>query len=840
MTWERISHREDRGVTPVVAIILLFGLVAVSAMITMVAGMSLIDTIETQTDIEQTQQNFDVTSQQFQKAVMTGDPQGLPNMAASPELRSGTTTISFKRADVDFDEADYDTDWEKTSSPYEIDLNSVRYQPDGANEHFVFEGGGQWRVSDDRVTVQSAPQFRFSYDETLGLDVSLLNVDDSSQFSGADVVARTEGPGSNAIDESKLADVLEHDGTDGGEDIVIEIETEYYEAWEAALERHSDLDHEHINYYHDPDEDLLRIAIKQLATERSPTFNVDSIDTITETVEHGEDLVVEVTIENTGTASGSTAVDMSIEGDATETLSTDELSPGERQTITFEYASTPGGGDADGSLVDVGGISNKKHQIVSQYDEYAFEIETDNDSGTGSFLFSQPRAFYRIEAHEYDPSSGVVTAEFTNIAGDIQEYDVTFLLEGESADGEVEISEERTLEDLSQRSWEESTYEIDINQSRLPYGEYTYTIDVADTNFPSAHNNNPDASIATGTFELNAGNGVGTDPGEIVVDEPTDVNVSLIGTEISAEWYDPWEDHWTKRWAGVTSSAVVGDTRYRFLPDGSTREIDLDDPHSTGPGAEMEDFNLNTFGTQEQVYELEESLDEGSVTIEATYWQCETYEYESSDTYNSRDYDHYECTDFGDPITVDVSDGEIDPDSGFVMTRDHQRNDLPNIEEGYERQRSVAEVFDHGTDDVELQEDGLQLGTDDFAFMMEVTMDQDGLADEYDHASGYDGEYSEAFDSADPTLANQAAWDIAGEYRASSQTDTGDPNFNDVIGLVEVNPGESYVETENPLGEDPSIDGEQREVDTETSGVSGSTDDGSRTVDVGVDEIVIG
>ncbi|MFC7114932.1 hypothetical protein ACFQH2_08125 [Natronoarchaeum sp. GCM10025703] len=61
-----------------------------------------------------------------------------------------------------------------------------------------------------------------------------------------------------------------------------------------------------------------------------------------------------------------------------------------------------------------------------------------------------------------------------------------------------------------------------------------------------------------------------------------------------------------------------------------------------------------------------------------------------------------------------------------------------------------------------------------------------------------------------------------------------------MIGLVEVDPGESYVESENPLDEDPTIDGEQREVDTETSGVSGSTDDGSRTVDVGVDEIVIG
>jgi hypothetical protein len=808
-------------------------------MLTLAAGMSLMDTIQTETDIEQTQQSFDVTSQQLQQAVMTGDPHGLPDMAGSPEMKTGTTIIEFKRADVDFSATEYDSSWEETSDPYEIELNAVEYHVDGSDERFVFEGGGQWHVSDEQVSIQSAPQFRFSYDEALGLDVSLMNVDADSRLSGGDVVARTDGPGSNAIDEDDLIDVLEYNGTDGGEDIVIEIETEYYDAWEAALDRHSNLDHDDVQYYHDPDDDILRVAIDQLAIERSPTFSIDSIKTVTENVEHGETLEVRATVENTGSVEGSTDVDMAIAGDAPVTHSTGDLAPGESETLSFEYASNPGGGDADGSLVDVEPISTQKYQDVDQYDEYEFEVETEDDRATASFLFSHPKPFFRIEGESYDAGAGVVTADFTNIAGESQEYDITFTLEGESEDGEVDISEERTLKDVSQPSWEESTYEIDLNQSRLPYGEYTYTVDVSDTNHAS-ENAHIDASTVTGDFELAPGDGVGTDPGEIVIEEPTDVNVNLIGTEISAEWYDPWGDHWTKQWAGVTSSAVVGDTRYRFLPDGSTKEIDLDDPHSTGPGAEMEDFNLNTFGTQEQVYELEESLDEGSVTIEATYWQCENYKYKSSDTYNSRDYDHYECTDFGDPITVDVSDGKSDPGSGFVMTRDHQRNDLPNIEEGYERQRSVAEVFDHGTGDVELEEDGLQLGTEDFAFMMEVTMDQDGLADEYDHASGYDGEYSEAFDSTDPTLANQAAWDIAGEYRDRSQTDTGDPNFNDVIGYVEVDPGESYVESEDPLHNDPTIDGEQREVDTETSGVSDKTGDGSSTIDVGVDEIVIG
>ncbi|MCL9813138.1 hypothetical protein AArcSt11_05660 [Natranaeroarchaeum aerophilus] len=812
----------------------MFGLVAMAATLTVIAGMSLMETIQTETEIEQTQQSFDVTSQQLHQAVESGDPQGLPDMDGSAELKTGTTTIEFKRADVDFNEDNYNTAWEETTTPYEININAVEYHVDGTDERFVYEGGGQWRVSNDHTSVQSAPQFRFSYDETLGLDVSLTNVDDSSQISGNDLTAHSEGPGASSIDESELRDVLEHDGTDSGDDIVIEIETEYYQAWEEALDRHSDLDHEDVKYYHDREAGVLRVAIEELAVEQSPTFNIESIDTITPNVEYGDSLEVEVKVKNVGNTEGDTDVDMTIADSASDRESINDLSPGDTETSHFTFKTQ--GNDTE--LRDVDGINNKKHQNIDQYDEYEFEIETADDSGTGSFLFSYEWEFLRIEDHSYDAESGVVTADFTNIAGDSRDYDITFLLEGESEDGEVEISEERTLDDVSQLSWEESTYEMDINQSRLPYGEYEYTVDVSDTNFPSAQNNNSDESIASGTFELNAGDGVGTEPGEIVVNEPTDVGVNLIGTEISAEGQD-WWGNWQKQWGAVTASAVVGDTRYRFMPDGSVEEIAYDDPHDTGPGEQMEDFNLNTFGTQENVYNFEESIEEGSVSIEATYWTCDNYQYVGSDQYENRGYDHYECTDFGEPITADVTDGDVDPDAGFIMTRDQTRNELPDIEEGFDRQRSVQEVFDDGTEDIELENGELQLGAQDFAFMMEVTMDQTELADEYDHPNGYDGDYSDTFNSDDQTLANQAAWDIAQDYRHTAQSETGDPNFNDVIGYVEVDPGESYVENEDPLHSDPTLDGEQRTVNTETSDVSGGAGDGTGNVDVGVDEIVI-
>lgn len=839
MDWEPVSARENRGLTPVVAIVLLFGIVAVGATLTVVAGMGLMDTIDTQTDIEQTQQNFDVTSQQLEQAVMTGDPQGLPDMTGSSELNAGTTTIEFKRADVDFGDAEYDSGWEVGSDSYAIDLNAVEYRAEGGDQRFVFEGGGQWQVSDEQVTIQSAPQFRFSYDETLGLDVSLTNVDEDSRLSGTDVVARSDGPGSNAIDEEALIDALEYEGSDGGEDIVIEIETEYYDAWEAALDRHSDLDHEDVRYYHDREEDVLRVAIDQLAIERTPTFTVESIDTVTETVEHGESLEVAVTVENTGFVEGSTDIDMTIADDAPVTLSTGTLSPGESETLTFEYASNPGGGGADGSLVDVDAISNQKHQDVDQYDEYEFEVTTDDDRGVGSFLFSQPEPFFRIEEHSYDSSSGVVTADLTNISGDAHEYDVTFTLEGQSDDGEIEISEERTLEDVSQRSWEDSTYQLDIDRDRLPYGEYTYTIDVSETNFPAAHNNNSDASIATGTFELSADDGVGAEPGEIVVEEPTDVSVNLIGTEISAE-RNLGGGAYDKYWAPVTASAVVGDERYRFMPDGSTEKIPLDQPHYTPSGTTMGDFDLNTYDTQDRIYEFEDEIEEGSVTIEATYWRCEHGAF-SNRVATDGELSHYDCANgnLTAPTTIDVAGDDAAVDSGFLMTRDQERNDLPDIEKGYPLQRGLQEVFEDGAG-VDIEDDGLQLGTQDFAFMMEVTMNQDGLAEEYDWGGGYDGEYADAFDSDDQTRANLAAWDIAKDHRDSSYSDTNDPNFNDVIGYVEADPGDTYLESEDPLHNDPTIDGEQRSVDTETSGVSGRDGDGSSTVDVGVDEIVIG
>jgi hypothetical protein len=356
----------------------------------------------------------------------------------------------------------------------------------------------------------------------------------------------------------------------------------------------------------------------------------------------------------------------------------------------------------------------------------------------------------------------------------------------------------------------------------LPYDTYDYTIDLSD-NYGLCTDADPSCA-QSGTFTVDSGGAGISNVDEIEVNEPSNVSVSVIGTEIS--WGSGNRFFRNRGLAPVTATAVVGGEHYRFTQDG-VRPVD--DPHE----GNVEADNLNTVGTRDAVYEYNTSLDSGSVTIEATFWDCHSYDYVNTDTYDGTTYYNYECGDIdkSDYTQVTVSGGGGASDNGFMMTRDEDRNELPDIDNVLPRQRTLQTVFDDGTEDIELDDGELSLGPTDFAFMMETTTTQSSIQ------SGFPDYEWGTVDTSNQTQMNQAAWDISRNERDDGETD---PDFNDVIGFVEIDPGRTVEFDSQPI-DNRAVTDLAAGTTTEFSipDDSQTVDSESDSIDVDVDEIVI-
>ena len=818
-----------RGQSATLAVILLFGLVAGTAFVVLVAGGALVDGLEQQAEQEQALNAFDAATERITDASVTGNPRELPLGSTDDvdlDAVEGSTTLEFRAVNHT---GGGTTIW-ACGDAETVELTALTMDL-GADQR-VFEGGAQYHVSDDVQMVRQDPSIAY---EGGMLNVDLVDLDAEELHATDDPVARA-ADGEDAVDEAALAETLAclddgelpHD--DHSNDLELTIESEYAQAWDASLEPVF-AGEPNVTYQPDVDADgsgEITIYIDGLIEPQEPVFEITDVDAPTiispDTAESPNDFEAEVTVENTGSVEGTDTVELSV--NPTDDADVD-LEPDEDVTEPLRI------GPGNDGLGDVPGIEPGDPDDLDQYGEYDYTVATADETYRSSFFYSYPKeSLYRIEdtGLTTDGNTSTIATDLTNVGEGDEPKTMTVTLEPESDELEPWVWEE----ELETEPWNATTVEVEFNRSALPNDEYTWRVEV-ESPTPAVENENPDAFERTGTFEVEDG-AVG-DVDEIVVTEPSDVSVSIIGTEISAEGY--W-DGWYKYWGPVTASAVIGDTRYRFNPDGTTTEIPIDEPHHTGPGERIEDFNLNTFGTQTDVYEIEEAIEEGSITIEATFWTCGhglTDHEVGQDVWSGNTYVHYECNDFGSPTTIDVgADDDASVDSGFLMTRDADRNELPDIEEGYPRQRAVQEVFEDGTDDVELTDDDeLTLGENDFAFMMEVTMDQGELIDEYDDA--YDGEYDLHTD--DQTELNRAAWDVAQNYRHTND-ETDDPNFNDVIGFVQVDPGETL----DPDLDDPlqafRIDGTANEPTPVQEGGADDTAGYSPGISVGVDTVHIG
>jgi len=790
-----------RGQSELIGMILLIGMVFTSVVLVVASGWVLLDDLEGDVRAGHVERTLDVTNDQITNVAASG---------RSKQLSTETLDGGQMRVARNTTEIELSTAHGGCGGSYSFTLSALVYET--VERTWVLEGGGKWVIGPNgHPRAGTAPNLRY---ENGQLSINLFTLQDNARR-GDRMVAKHSGD--SAVNRSKLLDVLRCPGGSGHHNTVrMNVTSEYAGAWNQHLSRAvngSNVIH-HGPTHEDTADDEVRIVIDELVEQRHPEFTLDGIDPDDSSIATFDDgLEVSPRVSNEGTASGAATVTLSINPEWNRT--TGALDPGGSTEVTYDL-------DED-ELRTIDGVDpGKAEQDLWQYGRYEYNVTAGDARGTSAFFLSYDDPFYRLEgvSHTETPETVTVATDFTNIGDESAEHELTFSLQGESEDGSIDVDRERTV-DIETAPWNRSTFTIDLNRSRLPYGTYEYTVDVSDNYDSSICTRNSDACTRTGQFTLSKDNdGAGiSNVSSVRVEEPSDVSVKVIGTEISGE--GDTGSAMRRNLDTITATAIVGDKRIRFSPEGTHT---VDDPHE----GDIMKHNLNTYGTQETVWNYSTQLEAGeSLRIEATWWKCDRWEFVTRDTHDGTTYKNYECADINESDYVQVTlagDGGSEGGTGFAMTRDSSRNDLPPIAVSSPRQRNATEIFTDGTDDITVRNGDLTLDDNEVAFMMEATQDHSTIQQHYpDYADGWSD-----VDTSNQTAMSRAAWDLA-------QDGSDDPDFNDVIGLVDVEPN-GYISLDDPFS-DPSV--EESRITTNSEVQDGTDPDDADGIRVRVDEVII-
>lgn len=162
------SSDDSRGVSPVVAVVLLFGLVLFGATLVAVTGMSLLDTMQTESSLDRAE-----TSMQQVSA-------DLGELSDSPDERRTELNLG------DFEEGEtavvsdgtmtFDINPDRTPAGKcedSIDIGTLEYERDGST--VGFQAGGVWRSDGESATLVSQPDLTYDAIERDGETIYTVN-----------------------------------------------------------------------------------------------------------------------------------------------------------------------------------------------------------------------------------------------------------------------------------------------------------------------------------------------------------------------------------------------------------------------------------------------------------------------------------------------------------------------------------------------------------------------------------------------------------------------------------------------------------------------------------------
>lgn len=362
----------------------------------------------------------------------------------------------------------------------------------------------------------------------------------------------------------------------------------------------------------------------------------------------------------------------------------------------------------------------------------SLHYETDDHSTVtyqgGGVWKESPSGNTMVSSPDMEYRDGTLTFPSVNIKG--------------SVDGDFDrLQAKKNLEDSRARSqaYEDElkdcvSDDVDASELRITvtsryadvWGQYLEREVSEDVSY-NLDDSNPDDSSVTVTISNGIDASVGDGADGVEVGKESTVEVTVLGTEVSSEWCTDWDYHgcseYVKNWAPVSVGIIADGTEMRPWPE-----------------------NLNTRDTQlkewSESFEVEPEDDEVTITLSSTLWNCRYTTGAGSDWYDRATWEHRECGDRTDSVReIDATAGD-NPTNVRVLA---DGDEMPVIETDY-RQRNAEEVLGPMLDD----SGHLELADNQMVFLFELTQD--------------DASWSNAIDN----------------------DGSGDPDYNDVIALLEI------------------------------------------------------
>lgn len=528
---EHSEANTARSVSPVVGIILLFGMVFIGAAIVATAGMVVMDDVETASAAEQSKQ-----------------------CTLETDHRIATVLANDGMKEFPCDGGDYASDgsmyvvWhDGTSDPNLLnafpqstakidELGAIKYSIGG--EAYAYQAGGVWKGSGSSVEPLSSPPISYNpnSDTKPRLEINPVVMNGSRADQGVQTLSRGSGTGG-----AGFASAQEHAASNGYTNLTIVVESEYHEGWEQYFESNfagnATVTGSSSLMLNGVDNDRAVAVEISNAMDPSPRFQIDSdnglvgptalkpdvLGTKSETDlkpgrrAAGNKLRVETDIRNVGHQSGRTDISFNIPG----------------TTVTKDTQSgTISAGTVESETIV---LSHSKVKDLTPGEVYEYNISTDDDflDTHGSFLYATHEAPYlqvtnpRVDgddaSDDEDPLNA--TEENATLSVDVHNTGASDV-DGASLDLDIDVPGTDNPYNLSTNRYtvdrqygENATVTWSVNRSTLLEGEHEFTVTSAN------------GSDVSGHFVVE--NGVDIGDTELRLDPGTTVNATVAGTEMS-------------------------------------------------------------------------------------------------------------------------------------------------------------------------------------------------------------------------------------------------------------------------------------------------------------------
>jgi hypothetical protein len=858
--------------------IILLTMVLVSAVIVVLAGGALVDDLQSRAQASQADRTISTVDHELTQVVATEEAYSLSEL----ETASRGPTVEERGAATVAWIDENDTSLPEPSSACRVDvdpLGAIEYEHDQGT--VAYQSGGVWQQTSSGSRVKSAPDV--SYDGAR-LSLGLVQITAEDLANGSAIAAV------NATTSKQLTTALERASRCGtARTVVIKIESQYHEGWYDHLNRSLRGGNQTLSIEHDASNETVTARLESIrTTEETPSVRTVGPTRLTGTdgdgrVEYGSE---PITIETTLTATNSpvtsqwvrvelggpsgitTSKRVTVRRDESRTVQltvdpdeyTSRLEPGQLYSYDVLAGNTP---LATGGSVYVGAPDPtfSLHDPTTEFRDGAVTIaaQLTNDGVTADTASvslqltpdgGTPAGQYDIEPVTVERGPGATGGVSWRISTDgmaAGEHTYRIETDDDAVTGSLTVpvtDVETTGSELAfdrrravnvtvlgpEVSTEQRTDHADAgivggNHSTGVWrrtGRGNATLDWAGRTVPSGPSVEPPYDDAGGWRPAS---------GRLECLRPGPAGCALYGfpNTTTFEWHEDggYDLDWTYDAAGNWSWQGTG--TYDEYPVSQkywwpvTLEIGLEDldtgqTKQLSPWREedgLEAAHLNEYHERNLIRRHSLTVEPGTrLSFDATTWDCSdnSWSRAGQDTYpgveeRRRGNDtpewrgvwyHYDCTELGEPILRVDSRTATNPEN--VRSRDSLRDTIPELRAGAPRQQSADELL--GERFVERYDNGtgvLDLEQDEFVFLFEIT-DQ----------PGDDVNRTEYFEQA----------------RA---TDTpGDPNFNDLIVVVELD-GQADRGYGSMGRLDPSFDSSAGEAATSEPGRS--TTDGSGSAD---------